>query len=126
MGRVHTPIIIVDDEPDICWALKNILQKNNFHLNTASSGMEALELVRQCRFRIAFVDAKLPDIEGLELARQIRAADPLVHVVIVSGYFYKDDVAIQEAIALGEISSFVSKPFDNPEIISIIGAIISS
>ena len=60
--------MIVDDEPDMCWALKNILKKSGYNCEKALSGREAMRLLKSQKFHLAFLDVKLPDIEGLELA----------------------------------------------------------
>jgi len=112
--------LIVDDEPDMCWALEHILKKNAFLSKRALTGQEALNLMKVDRFRLAFLDAKLPDMEGLDLARRIRKRDPAVPIVMISGYFYRDDDAIQKAVAEGLISSFIEKPFDYDEILKAI------
>ena len=79
--------LIVDDEPDMCWALENILKKNGFCSKKALNGREALELVNQNCFRLVFLDAKLPDMEGLQLAKKIRDIDPSVRIIMVCGLF---------------------------------------
>ncbi len=112
--------LIVDDEPDMCWALENILKRNGFCSKKASNGWEALELVKQNRFRLAFLDAKLPDMEGLQLAKKIRDIDPLVRIVIVSGYFYRDDTDILNAQKEGLINDFIAKPFLHNEVLKAI------
>ncbi|MFH2218412.1 MAG: response regulator [Pseudomonadota bacterium] len=112
--------LIVDDEPDMCWALENILKKNGFCSKKAANGGEALELVKHNRFRLAFLDAKLPDMEGLQLARKIRDIDPLVRIVIVSGYFYRDDADILNAQKEGLINDFIAKPFLHNEVLKVI------
>jgi len=108
--------LIVDDEPDLCWALEHILKRTGIRLEKALSGREALELVEPDRFPLAFVDAKLPDMEGLDLARRIREVDSAIRMVMISGYFYKEDVDVQEALAEGLICGFVGKPFLHEEI----------
>ncbi len=112
--------LIVDDEPDMCWALEYLLKTCGFPSKLARSGQEALRLVESNHFHLAFVDAKLPDIEGLTLARQIHTFDPSMGIIIISGYFYKDDVSIQSVIREGLICGFISKPFDHDEILKII------
>jgi CheY-like chemotaxis protein len=72
------------------------------------------------QFFLVLLDAKLPDVDGLELARQIRELAPGLRIVMVSGYFYRDDVIIQEALASGLIRSFVSKPFYQDEILKAV------
>ena len=66
------------------------------------------------------LDAKLPDVEGLELAGRIRALDPAVQIVIISGYFYDDDIEIQRALNEGLISGFISKPFSHETVYQVI------
>ena len=113
-------ILIVDDEPDMCWALEHILNKRGYVTRKALSAREALKLMEEHRFACAFLDAKLPDIDGLELARCIRLIVPDIRIIMVSGYFYRDDVSIQEAIAQGLIVDFISKPFLQAEILRVL------
>jgi len=112
--------LIVDDEPDMCWALGYMLKRNGFLSKRALSGQEAIRLMESNRFCVAFLDAKLPDIEGLELARRLRDIDRGIHIVMISGYFYRDDDAIQNAMAEGLIKGFIGKPFDHDEILKSI------
>jgi len=112
-------ILIVDDEPDMCWALEHILQKRGYSSRTALTGEDALKCIETERFSLIFLDAKLPDIEGLDLAIRIRELTPSACIVIVSGYFYRDDMDIQEAMERGVISGFIAKPFDQGEILKI-------
>jgi DNA-binding NtrC family response regulator len=110
-------VLIVDDEPDMCWALEHLLHKEGLRTERALSGQEALDLMRQHRFFAAFLDAKLPDMDGLDLASNIAAVAPGIRIVMVSGYFYRDDNTVQDAIAQGLIHDFISKPFLLKEII---------
>src|SRR5208283_1138306 len=112
--------MIVDDEPDMCWALKNILKKSGYNCEKALSGREAMRLLKSQKFHMAFLDVKLPDIEGLELARRIKSVDSDVRIIMISGFCYMDDPAIQKAVQEGLISSFVAKPFLHEEIIKSI------
>jgi CheY-like chemotaxis protein len=75
---------------------------------------------------LVLLDAKLPDIDGLELARQIRRAVPGVPIMLISGYFYKDDPAIQAALEEGLIDEFVEKPFSHTAIIGAMGTALCS
>jgi CheY-like chemotaxis protein len=122
----ETLVLIVDDEPDACWALEHLVQKAGAGSERAASGCEALDLMTPQRFRVAFLDAKLPDIEGLELAKRLREIDPDISIVIVSGYFSREDEAIQGALGEGLICRFISKPFQNEEIIAAIRMASSS
>jgi CheY-like chemotaxis protein len=110
-------ILIVDDEPDMCWALEHLLNKRGYVTRKALTALEALKLMERHRFACAFLDAKLPDMDGLELARRLRERAPDMRILMVSGYFYRDDVSIQEAISQGLIRAFISKPFLQEEIL---------
>jgi CheY-like chemotaxis protein len=113
-------ILIVDDEPDMCWVLEHTLNKRGFVTRKALSGQEALDLLDRHHFDCAFLDAKLTDMDGLELARRIRKSSPNIRIMMVSGYYYPDDVSIQKAISQGLIIDFISKPFLQEEILRIL------
>ena len=120
MNKKKDLFLIVDDEPDMCWALEYMLKKNGILSKRALSGQEAISLMESNRFRAAFLDAKLPDIEGLDLARRLRDIDPVIHIVMISGFFYRDDNDVQNALAEGLIKGFIGKPFDHDEILKAI------
>ncbi len=120
MNEKYAPILVVDDEPEMCWILENIISKAGFVSMKALSATEAIALTESNKFGMAFLDAKLPDIDGLELARQLRKTEAHLPIVIVSGYFYQDDLTIEGAIQSGLITAFVGKPFDHDEIVSVL------
>jgi len=109
-------ILIVDDEPDICWALENILRADGYRVIGTTSGAEALELLTTERYAVAFVDAKLPDLDGLDLAAQIRQQSPHTAIVLISGYFYQENKTVTEGLQEGLFIGFISKPFDLQEV----------
>lgn len=110
--------LVVDDEPDICWVMRRILQSAGGNVVTLQSGREVLSLIKRHSFFQVFMDAKLPDIEGLELARQVHTIMPLLRVVLVSGYYYRDDPTIQQALEEGFIFDFLAKPFSHSDILN--------
>jgi CheY-like chemotaxis protein len=115
---MSTEILIVDDDTDMCWALEHLLRRHGFIPFQALSAQKALDLMSQHCFSWALLDAKLPDMDGLELARRIRTMAPETHILMVSGYFYSHDIGVQEAIAQGLIVDFISKPFLQDEILA--------
>jgi len=120
MNGKYNPILVVDDEPEMCWILENIIRRTGFTCMTAMNAREAMDLTKCNRFGMAFLDAKLPDVDGLELARKLRKTNAHMPIVIVSGYFYQDDPTIEGVLQEGLIAAFVSKPFDHDEIVRII------
>ena len=118
-------VLIVDDEPDICWALTHILKSAGIVPVTTTSGREALRLAKSQRFHLAFVDAKLPDLDGLDLARRIREGDAAVRIVLVSGYFWRDDAEVRQAMVAGLITDFVGKPILHQQVEAIAREVLS-
>lgn len=119
-------VLVVDDEPDICWALSHILKGMNIVLAMTTSGRDALRLAESKPFALAFVDAKLPDADGLDLARRFREGGAKTRVVLISGYFYRDDAEVCRAISEGLIMDFVSKPIRHEEVRAIAREVLSA
>jgi DNA-binding NtrC family response regulator len=112
--------LIVDDEPDLCWALENLLASKGLPCQTAQTAQAALDLMKTHRFHLAFLDVTLPDMNGLELARCLRKLDPLLRFVIVSGYLNNEAAAVAQAQAEGLICACISKPFLHEDILAVI------
>ena len=122
-------VLVVDDEPDVCWALQTLLRRNGFTVVTVGGGAEALRWLKQSTpaCRLILLDAKLADIEGVELARRIRTETSCAApVILVSGYFYKDDSIVQDNLRTGLISAFVTKPVHHDELLKAIHAVLST
>lgn len=125
MGEGLT-VLVVDDEPDVRWALEMVLRTNRFTVATVGSGGDALRWLSDYSCQLILLDAKLGDSDGVELANRIRTLTSCqAPIILVSGYFYKDDSLVQHSLAMGLISAFVTKPFNHNEIIDTITSILS-
>ena len=109
-------ILVVDDEADMCWALEHLLEREGYRVTSATSGKEALRSAKDGRFDVAFVDVRLADMGGVELSRQIKGVSPGTEIVLISGYLYEDDAAVQLGLKEGAYAGFIGKPFDLDEI----------
>ncbi|HUO86736.1 MAG TPA: UDP-3-O-acyl-N-acetylglucosamine deacetylase [Thermoanaerobaculia bacterium] len=83
---MSTLVLIVDDEPGILAALSGILGDEGYETLTTSSGAEAVELYRQRRPDVVFLDIWLPDRDGLETLQSLREVDPSAAVIMMSGH----------------------------------------
>lgn len=120
-------VLVVDDEPDVCWALGRLLRGEGFAVEAVGSGSEALSRLNASVFHLVLVDAKLPDIDGVDLARRIRAETPCASpLVLVSGYFYSDDSLVQDCLRSGLFSAFVTKPFQHESLLQAIRKALSA
>jgi DNA-binding NtrC family response regulator len=116
MKREPPRVLVVDDEPDLCWALENILRPAGYAVTTTTKGVEALDLLAKEPYDVAFVDAKLTDADGLELAALIRQRNPHTAIVLISGYFYQEDTVVTEGMLNDLFVGFISKPFNLEEV----------
>ena len=126
MPLANRVVLLVDDDPDICWALDHLLGRLGARCIRALDGQSALEAARRNRPALTLLDAMLPDIDGLALARRIRDADPGILILVISGYFYKDDPAIQAALEQGLVHGFIEKPFSHREVIEAVQSALAS
>lgn len=60
--------------------------EKGYRVTPANSGRQALDLLKQHRFNVALVDLKLPDLNGLEILREIKKVQPACEVIIITGY----------------------------------------
>jgi len=109
-------ILVVDDEADMCWALENILSPDGYAVTATTSSVEALKLITEENYLVAFIDAKLPDLDGLELSLLIRQISPSTVVILMSGFFYQEDIAIIQGLQNNIFTGFIAKPFNVEEI----------
>jgi len=101
-------ILIADDEPDILALCMRIIGSEGYDVTGVSNGQEAIETAEKERFDLFLTDIMMPGIRGLEAAQVIRASQPDLVCVVMTG-FATMETAIQ-AIQLG-FSEFVVKPW---------------
>lgn len=118
-GRAHT-IVVIDDNPGITELMHELLGMLGHECHEAHDGTSGVELVREIGPDVIFVDIGLPDFDGHELTRRVRALAlprrPLI--VAVSGWGHAEDVA--RSRAAGCDLHFV-KPIDVATLEGIVG-----
>jgi len=99
-------ILVIDDERLLCDLLQEMLQRHGHEVFTAYSGCEGVVRHRECRPRFTILDIHLPDMNGIEVLKQIRENDPKAAVMILTGV--GSDRLEREAQALG-VTDFLIK-----------------
>ena len=79
-------ILVVDDEVTILMMLREAFEEKGYEVVTAQSGEEALEILKKEKFKVMFLDLKLPGMDGLELCRIIRNDQPDTKIFAITGY----------------------------------------
>jgi len=102
-------ILVVDDNPAMASALADVLEVKGFTVHAASSGKEALEILRDHRIEILLTDVIMPEMNGLDLYRATRKEYPKLVTIFMTAY--AADQLIQQGMAEG-IKTVFTKPVD--------------
>ncbi len=114
-------VLLVEDDLDAARIVVMMLKSAGTVVDTADTGEEALELVRHYDYDIVILDLMLPDMEGYEVVRRMRAARMETPVLILSGLSRPQ--AKVKGLALGA-DDFITKPFDKSELVARIQAVV--
>lgn len=101
-------VLIVDDDPAICKLLEKVMRSNDLETTVASSGTDALALIKSHSFDIILMDVMLGDMEGFEVIKKIRNQGINTPVMIVSGR--NEDYDSLYGLSLGA-DDYITKPF---------------
>jgi len=115
-------ILIAEDEPDVRTLARYALESEGYEIITVSNGLQAVEQARTKPFTLLLTDLKMPGLGGLESFRAIRAFDPDIIGVVMTG-FGTMKMAI-EALKLG-FDEFVIKPFSPTELVQAVNRALS-
>lgn len=116
-------ILIVDDEVNIGLLLSKFLTRNGFTVNTATSGLSALDYLAKDTYDLVLCDYRLEDTDGKEMLIKIKESYPLTGVIIITGY--SDIKLAVELIKLGAYD-YITKPLYPDEILNTINKAIDT
>ncbi len=108
-GEPAGAILVVDDEAGYRTLFSSVLRQAGYTVVTADSGREALELVGRRPIRLVVLDLVMPDLDGLEVCRRLRARDPALPVVFLTAYGSIPSAV--EAMREGA-ADYLTKPLD--------------
>ncbi|MBK8884156.1 MAG: hybrid sensor histidine kinase/response regulator [Bacteroidales bacterium] len=111
-----TSILIVDDNPQNLQVLGRLLQAQSCEIEFAISGIAALDWLESKKFDIVLLDINMPEIDGFEVCRRIRAQKRFDNLPVIFLSADNDRESILKGFELGG-QDFVTKPFDSRELI---------
>ena len=101
-------ILVMEDDRSVAKGLEMILSEEGYTVNLADTGKLAVQAFKQKRFDLLVADLRLPDIDGMEVIKQIKAEKPETEVIVITGY--GTTATAVEAMKLG-VHDFLPKPF---------------
>jgi len=107
-------VLIVDDDVSMQRMLRSRLEREGYHVVTASDGDEGLSLIRKHVFNLVITDMRMPKVKGDELARSITQFNPDIPVIVMTAYG-----EVNEAVRVMQdgVSYYMTKPFDVEELV---------
>jgi len=110
-------ILVVDDEPGIRQALGQLLEYEGYEVKTATGGAEGITIYDSFRPQLVFLDVKMAGLDGLEVLKRLRQADPNATVVMISGH-----ATIQTAVEATQLGAYdiLEKPLDTDRVLVLL------
>ena len=118
-------LLVVDDEENILRATKAVLEQHNYHVVSASDGVEALALFAQQMqaIRVVLTDIAMPYMDGVVLARALRKMKPDVPIIAFTG---QDQEARLNELQAINVNNFLNKPFGTEKLLAAVHASIGT
>ena len=116
-------VLLVEDDESLADLLKNLLRRMKVSVLHASTGALALGLFAEHRksISLAFVDCHLPDGEGGDLCRKLRAISPALPLLLTSG---RDQRALEAMFVAGGPCSFLAKPYMPADVMGLVKSLL--
>lgn len=102
-------ILVVDDEMHIVRLLKKFLTSKTYDVYTATSGLEAIQKVKEVNPHIVLLDIIMPGMGGIDTLKEIKRVNPKIAVIMVTAVI--DEELAKRALQLGA-DNYITKPFD--------------
>ena len=110
-------LLIVDDEPDVCDSVHDLLRRE-FRVLKAHSGHEGFQLMQEEEVHIIMTDQRMPQLSGVELLTKVKARNPQAVRMLFTGY--ADLESIVAAINQGHVYQFLKKPWQPEELVDAV------
>jgi len=116
-------ICLLDDDPSVLKAVARLLSSAGWHVQQFSDPEQFLEYAKIHRSPVAVIDVWMPLMNGLEVQSRLRQLSPSTRVIIFTG---KDDPRVRSTALNAGASAFLSKPFDDEELLTAIRLALAS
>jgi CheY-like chemotaxis protein len=127
-NNISKRILLVDDEPDVTYTIKNILEDNGLQVDTFNDPITALKSYTSNFYDLVILDIKMPKMDGFELCIKIREKDLKVKICFLTAsemYYEKFRKARSEFGRLNGEDCFIQKPVKNDDLIRKLTSIMN-
>jgi DNA-binding NtrC family response regulator len=116
-------ILIVDDEVNVCKSIRQALLCDDYEIDTALSGEEALKKETEKVYDVFVVDLMMPGISGLDLLQSLKSKNPSAKVIMITGYPTSKNTV--QSMQLGAFD-YLPKPFLPSDLRSLIARAVEA
>jgi len=113
-------ILLVDDEPGVLASIQRLLHREGYVVLIASSGKAGLELLKNNSVNVVLSDLRMPIMSGVAFLKLVKERYPTAIRILISAY--EDIPGMRDAINCSGVYKILSKPWDNTDLLSTIGA----
>ncbi|MCG6908835.1 MAG: response regulator [Deltaproteobacteria bacterium] len=106
-------ILVIDDESVICDACKLVLGERGHRVDRCLTGRTGLEAIRKETYEVILLDIKLPDVDGMEILREVCNMSPMPCIIVMTGYSTMSNAV--QAMKLGA-ADYLTKPFTDDDL----------
>ena len=121
---VQKRVLVVEDEPNICDAICFILTRNGWQVEVEAGGMGTLARVRAVPPDALILDLMLPDMDGFDVLRSLRADDPTRDLPVLM-LTARGQSADRDLAAMLGVTRLMTKPFANAEVVAALHAMVT-
>lgn len=114
-------ILIAEDDLNFGEVLKSYLDLNGFNVDLAQDGIEALKKFNNQNYHLCIFDVMMPNMDGFELAKEIKKKDDQIPIIFLTARSLKEDVI--EGFKIGA-DDYITKPFNSEELLYRVKAVI--
>ena len=123
VNSVTDVVCLLDDDPSVLKAVGRLLSSAGWRVQQFSDPDEFLVYAKMHRTPVAVIDVWMPLMNGLEVQSRLRELSPSTRVIIFTG---KDDLRVRSTALNAGASAFLTKPFDDEELLTAVRLALSS
>jgi two-component system response regulator VicR len=125
MAEGKKKILCIEDEPEMIDLIKLILERKGFEVLGAMGGKEGLEVIRREMPDLILLDLMMPEVDGWEVFRQMRADEQLkdIPVIVVTAKAQSIDKVL--GLHIAKVDDYVTKPFGPQDLLNSINRVLA-